>query len=494
MGSGGYRSCGCRIRIECWRCSGKHVANGSAEVSDNKSAASWSKDAWGKLQAKFIVEDGSAQEGNKSLKVKVSNYRKGDTKWIFNSISVTGGDSCTFTNYSRSDVRTEIDAEYVTTDNRTIYRWLADVNASNSYRKNSLTFKLPAKAKTATVYQLISRNGTLETDNYSFSCGNQPTPSPAAPSPTPVVTPTPTSTPVVSPTVSPKPTPTTTPTPSPTVMPTPAQPTPTVAPSPTPSPTATPKPTSTPTPTPTVTPTPTPSVTPTPSPSPTPSATFSRAVISLEFDDGWQSAYDYGFPIVEKYGFKATSNVITNTTSWSGYMTNTEIQDLVFRGHEIDSHTVSHPSLPSLTTAQMDAEMQDSQNFLRNLTGQSVSQLATPYCDYNNAVIAEAKKFYTSMRNCDGDSVNTKANFDAYDIKSFMVLDTTTDAELQNWINTAVAQKGWLVLVWHEVKTPTDNAWSITPANLERQMQLIKNSGVTVETTSQALSELRAQL
>ena len=174
-------------------------------------------------------------------------------------------------------------------------------------------------------------------------------------------------------------------------------------------------------------------------------------------------------------------------------MSTTQIKNLVARGHDIGSHTVSHPHLPQLSASALTNELKNSDTFLTNLLGRPMNIFATPYCESNAAVVAEAKKYYTSLRNCVPD-VNRKATFNPWSLDSNIVLDTTTDAEIQSWINTAKADNGWLVLVYHEVKTPTDNAWSITPSALNRQLQLVKNSGIPVVKTVDALAELRTQL
>lgn len=246
----------------------------------------------------------------------------------------------------------------------------------------------------------------------------------------------------------------------------------------------TPQPTPTPTPTPTD-PTPVPQPTPTLVPTPATGA-FSRPLVSIEFDDGWASAYQYGLPLVESLGWKATNYIITETPGWEDYMTNAQIMDWNKRG-DIGSHTVSHPSLPSLGKNKITNELKNSKAYLDSLLGEPTTLLATPYCESNNNVVTVAKTLYSSLRNCTED-VNTKANFYRYDVKSFIVLNTTTDAEIKALLDKAKATNGWLVLVWHEVAGDNKNDWSVSPATLQRQLNLVKSSGIDVVLTQQALN------
>jgi peptidoglycan/xylan/chitin deacetylase (PgdA/CDA1 family) len=168
-------------------------------------------------------------------------------------------------------------------------------------------------------------------------------------------------------------------------------------------------------------------------------------------------------------------------------LTPAQIKDWNLRG-DIGSHTISHPSLPSLSLTQMTNELTASKSYLDGLLGEPTRLLATPYCESNATVVNVAKTLYQASRNCEA-VANTKANFDRYNLNSFIVLNTTTDAELVAQLNAAKASNGWLTLVWHELAGDNKNAWSVSPATLQRQLQLVKNSGITVVTTQQALNE-----
>lgn len=72
--------------------------------------------------------------------------------------------------------------------------------------------------------------------------------------------------------------------------------------------------------------------------SPTPEQ--KTAVITI--DDGYQSFYEKGLPLLEKYKFPATLFINTKTISGSDYMDWKALKDAVTRGIEIGNHTHSH--------------------------------------------------------------------------------------------------------------------------------------------------------
>lgn len=257
------------------------IANQSVETVSGTLPQNWVQDKWGTNSATFTYPT-TGQSGSRSVQVQLKSYTSGDAKWAFKSVIVTPNTSYTYSDYYISTVQSQLVAEVGDQSGNLSYFDIGTLAKSTAWKNASFTFTTPANAKTITVYHLINRIGTLQTDNFSLVSNaiSTSTPTPTA---TASPTPSPTASPTATPTPSATPTPTASPTPTPTASPTPsASPSPTVSPtaSPTPAPTATPSPTATPTPTasptpvPTVTPTPTPSATsiPTATPTPTPSA------------------------------------------------------------------------------------------------------------------------------------------------------------------------------------------------------------------------------
>lgn len=249
----------------------------------------------------------------------------------------------------------------------------------------------------------------------------------------------------------------------------------------------------TPTPTPTSPPTPTPTTPPpTPTTPPTPVTTpFSRPLVSIEFDDGWTSAYQYGLPAVESFGWKPTQYIITDTAKnnvnyGSLYMTPAQIKDWNMRG-DIGSHSVDHSHIPTLSYDQIVAQLTQSKLYLDGLLSEPTNLYVSPYCESSAQVVAVAQTLYKSVRNCDS-YINYKSSFNRWNLQSFIILNTTTDAEIVNALNAAKVNNGWLILVWHEVAGDT-STYSVSTATLKRQLQLVKNSGIHVTTTQAALNE-----
>lgn len=227
---------------------------------------------------------------------------------------------------------------------------------------------------------------------------------------------------------------------------------------------------------------------------------FKRPIITVTDDDSYASFYQYGLPILQKYGLNSTDYIITSyINNVPGYMTSAQVKGLYASGQEVASHSVDHPDLTTLSATAADAELKNSQTWLQTLLGVPIKDYAAPYGSTNNAVVTDSKKYYQTYRGVE-EGYNSKNNFNAYNIQVQNCDDTTTAAQVQGWINEAEATNTWLVLVYHQVDPNAAAAgqYNNTPTDFDAQMAEVatakNNNGVAVETIAQALAEIQPQL
>ncbi len=219
---------------------------------------------------------------------------------------------------------------------------------------------------------------------------------------------------------------------------------------------------------------------------------FNRPIVTLTFDDTWESQYTNGMPILNKYGMKSTYHVLTGSLNEFAYMTDSEVNAIKLNGDELAAHTMTHRDLTTLSASEVTAELSQPIAYMQQHYGVTPVNFATPYGSYNDSVVNKIKQYYRSHRSTDA-GYNVKNNFNIYNIKVQNITAQTTLAEYNNWLTQAAQQKAWLVIVYHQVDTSGDT-YSVTPKNLDAQLQAIKSKGLVVETTNQALNELTPQL
>lgn len=219
---------------------------------------------------------------------------------------------------------------------------------------------------------------------------------------------------------------------------------------------------------------------------------FTRPLLTMTFDDGHEDNAATALPLLNQAGLKTTQ---CYATSFLEGQSQTVINGaLAFKnsGHEICSHTVTHPFLTTVSATNLTYELQHSKQYLKTLTGQPITNFASPYGDYNAKVNTEIKKYYRSHRSVD-EGYNSKDNFNIYSVRVQNILDTTSAQQVAAWIEQAKANKTWLVLVYHRVANNPGPYDSYTNVFAEHVQAIVK-SGVTVKTYNAALDEVVPQL
>jgi oligosaccharide reducing-end xylanase len=190
---------------------------------------------------------------------------------------------------------------------------------------------------------------------------------------------------------------------------------------------------------------------------------FRPAAISYTFDDGCSNQFAIAIPMFNEFGFKLT---LFTVTGWSPNWT--ALQNAASVGHEVASHTVTHPHLNGMTIEQQTTELVNSQNVINtHVTSQNCITLAYPYCAPSNQTLTA--QYYIAARHCQGYiEGSTPSNF--YQISSLIcgssgAVKTTADF-IAKFENTATSN-GWCVFLIHGIDS--DGGYSPLPSTTLRE-------------------------
>lgn len=244
---------------------------------------------------------------------------------------------------------------------------------------------------------------------------------------------------------------------------------------------------------------------------------LNRPLVSITFDDGTGDIWNNAVPLLQDKGFKTTQYVVSSFVGTDGFLSVNNLVDMNNAGHELASHSATHPSLPGLSTTNLQNETSVAQTTLRSrfpncyldnmfLVEQCFDQFAYPYGDVNQAVLSQTKLTYRSSRGTN-DGLNTlNLNYvpttpplsmqAKYRLHAQIVLNPTVGGggvdELNGWLATATASKTWLILLYHRVNSLPD-AYGLTPAQFSEHLDAIAGSGVCVTPVHDALNEVEHQ-
>jgi peptidoglycan/xylan/chitin deacetylase (PgdA/CDA1 family) len=126
-------------------------------------------------------------------------------------------------------------------------------------------------------------------------------------------------------------------------------------------------------------------------------------VVIINFDDSFKNQFLYTKPILDKYGFKATFFEVCNFIGSNGKKTWQDILALQKDGMDIESHTMTHPHLNTLSQASLNSEIGGSKQCFLN-HGINPTIFAYPYSEGSNnpTVVGIVGKYYTLGRTDSG--------------------------------------------------------------------------------------------
>lgn len=108
--------------------------------------------------------------------------------------------------------------------------------------------------------------------------------------------------------------------------------------------------------------------------------------VVLTFDDGYDDAYQYAYPALAARGMTGLFHVITGQVEQFGYLTWTQVAEMRAAGMEIGSHTVHHPDLWWLSTADRWAEIEGAALAIAAVLGERPKFLSYPIGHYNTYI------------------------------------------------------------------------------------------------------------
>jgi peptidoglycan/xylan/chitin deacetylase (PgdA/CDA1 family) len=135
-----------------------------------------------------------------------------------------------------------------------------------------------------------------------------------------------------------------------------------------------------------------------------------KSAFSFTFDDGSMTQYTYAIPVLDSFKFKGTffpvSSFLTDDLPanypWGTWK---QFRTMALEGHEIGSHTVTHPDLTKLTTGNILTpgtllyELYRSQKTIeQKITNQKCITIAYPDLAYNTNVVNKTSFYYQSAR------------------------------------------------------------------------------------------------
>lgn len=212
---------------------------------------------------------------------------------------------------------------------------------------------------------------------------------------------------------------------------------------------------------------------------------LTKGAVMFTFDDGHETVYTQAKPMMDEHGLSGTAFVITDTIGNAGKMTLDNLKTLQALGWDISSHTVNHLYFNETPMDEIDYQLSQSKRWLiDNGFGSSAGHLATPGGQFDNEILELIKKYYKTHRTV-MEKHEVYPTDDTYTLKIRNIVNTTTLATVQGWVDSAVANNSLLILCLHYIMDPADTSTKILPSTFQSIVDYVASSNINVVTMSE---------
>ena len=119
----------------------------------------------------------------------------------------------------------------------------------------------------------------------------------------------------------------------------------------------------------------------------------SRDSVLITFDDGWRGAFEFGLPLLQRFGWKATFFITNNFVGRETFCDRETILRAFDAGMEIGVHGTTHRMLPLCSMEEIEWELRSCKVFLENLLGTEIESASVPGGAVSPEIISCAKRF-----------------------------------------------------------------------------------------------------
>ena len=190
-----------------------------------------------------------------------------------------------------------------------------------------------------------------------------------------------------------------------------------------------------------------------------------KAACTLSVDDGIPKPTPIMAKVFNDNNVKVTwYPVVRDWTDWKLWV------EQVKAGHEVGSHTRTHPSLKSCTDAQKMDEIVESKNILEREIRKYVPDykcltfcIPLGFSDADEASLEIVKKHYIAAKRVS--TIVSAAWSELKGISDKGARTATPLAEYNGWVDNVLKTGGWLVETYHGIEG-VGNGWESTPLNV----------------------------
>ena len=218
---------------------------------------------------------------------------------------------------------------------------------------------------------------------------------------------------------------------------------------------------------------------------------FPNGVATLTFDDTYDAAYTYARAKMDQYGYRGTLFPIVDRIGMAGKLTLAQVQAMYQNGWDVAGHAYTNANhalgLPAMTQAQRLAELENIKAWM-DANNFQTQAFAYPLGNHDVATEADVAAYFDCGRLAFLQRDTPQAIAQPYAIQAANA--GTQQATLNTFVDRAVAGKGWINFVFHDIKATGATGNDISKANFDALLAYLATSCIAVRTMSEVLTTI----
>jgi hypothetical protein len=222
-------------------------------------------------------------------------------------------------------------------------------------------------------------------------------------------------------------------------------------------------------------------------------------VVSIVFDDGWESTYSRARPSLDRFGYRATAVIIRDLVGTAKYMSLPQLQALqTSSGWDIAAHadTVAdhNAGFANLADSVVEADIQGIKRWLIENGFKRRDLFAWPQGSFTASQMIIARRFFNGIRGTTGGRGGATGPQETFPpgengrLRTWVIGATATAAEVETALSQCSTYKSWLILSFHElVASGAEGGLQTNEATFKAMVEKIAASGLAVKTVAEVL-------
>jgi hypothetical protein len=227
--------------------------------------------------------------------------------------------------------------------------------------------------------------------------------------------------------------------------------------------------------------------------------TPASGVVSIVFDDGYESTYTRGRAYMDRYGFRGSSAIIRDIVGTSNYMTLAQVRalqdisgwDIVAHADTVANHNIGYGNLEN---SVVEAEMKGIKRWLLDNGFKRRDVFVWPLGSFTASQMVMARRLFSVVRGTTGGAggaAGAQETFPPGDdarLRTWTIGHTATAEDVEAALGQCKTYKSWLLLAFHNVVASGASSGVETNESVFKEIiDKIAASGLPVKTIAEVM-------